>query len=94
MLRIVRGRVYHSILEEIYDLIAVFTTQLNNHKKVELFERALSKKVGVKYVKVMPFARYALYEVLKYKNFPKDSEIIMPPITIKPMVDIVCRHRT
>jgi len=89
MLRIVRGRVYHSILEEIYDLIAVFTTQLNNHKKVELFERALSKKVGVKYVKVMPFARYALYEVLKYKNFPKDSEIIMPPITIKPMVDIV-----
>lgn len=89
MLRVVRARIYHGILEEIYDLIAVFTTQLNNHKKVELFERSLSKKVGVKYAKVMPFARYALYEVLKYKNFPKDSEIIMPPITIKPMIDIV-----
>ena len=89
MLRIVRGRIYHNILDEINDLLAVFFTQLDNQKKIKLFKKALSKKVGTKYGKVMPLARYALYEVLKYKNFPKDSEIIMPPITIKPMVDIV-----
>jgi len=89
MLKIVRGKINHSILGEIGDLILSLVGKLDDYDKVRKYEDKFAKRVGVKYVKTMPFARYALYQVLKYKNFPKGSEIIMPPITIKPMIDIV-----
>lgn len=89
MLKIVRGQINHSILGELSDLFFSLGSKLNNYDRVKEFENEFSKRVGTKYAKTMPFARYALYQVLKYKEFPNGSEIIMPPITIKPMVDII-----
>lgn len=89
MLKIVRGRIYHNVIDEIKDLFSSLYISLDNQEVINSFEKEFANRIGTKYAKTMPFARYALYEILKYKNFPKDSEIIMPPITIKPMVDIV-----
>jgi len=89
MLKIVRGKINHSIWSEVNDLFYSFFCKLDDYSIVKEFENEFRKRVGVKYAKTMPFARYALYQILKYKDFPKGSEIIMPPITIKPMVDII-----
>jgi perosamine synthetase len=89
MLKIVRGKINHSTLGEVSDLISSLGIKLNNYDIVKEFESEFSKKIGTKYAKTMPFARYALYQILKYKDFPQGSEVIMPPITIKPMVDII-----
>lgn len=89
MLKIVRGRIYHNILDELIDLVFSLFVKFDDENKVKEFEQKFASRVGAKYAKTMPFARYALYEILRFKNFPKGSEIIMPPITIKPMVDIV-----
>jgi perosamine synthetase len=89
VLKVVRGKINHSVWGEISDLTSSLVIKLDNYDKVKDFENEFSKRVGCKYAKTMPFARYALYQVLKYKDFPKGSEVIMPPITIKPMVDII-----
>jgi len=89
MLKIVRGRLYHSLWSEIYDLLYSLIGNLNNDEIIQKFENKMAQNIGIKYAITMPFARNALYNILKYKDFPKGSEIIMPPITIKPMVDIV-----
>jgi len=89
MLKIVRGRLYHSLWGEISDLLYSLVGTLDNSQVVQEFEKEMAKNIGIEFAKTMPFARYALYSILKYKDFPKGSEIIMPPITIKPMVDIV-----
>jgi len=89
MLKIVRGKINHSVWGEIGDLIKSLFVKLDDKKIIQEFEKEFALRVGVNYAKTMPFARYALYQILKYKDFPKGSEIIMPPITIKPMVDII-----
>lgn len=45
--------------------------------------------LGSKFCISFPFARSGFYFLLKSQNLPKGSEIIMPPITIKPFLDIV-----
>ncbi|MBX9718121.1 MAG: DegT/DnrJ/EryC1/StrS family aminotransferase [Microbacteriaceae bacterium] len=45
--------------------------------------------MGVSSAHAFPYARTALYFALKAQNFEPGSEIIMPPVTIKPMMDIV-----
>jgi len=90
MLKITRGRVYHNLKSEFKDIVlTIFSKNIYQESKILEFESKLASRIGRKYAKSMPFARYALYTILKYKNFPQGSEIIMPPITIKPMVDIV-----
>ena len=37
---------------------------------------------------LLPLARTAVFLTLKSLNLPKNSEVIMPPITIKPMLDV------
>ena len=53
------------------------------------FESEFAKYNGSKFCKAFPFARTAIYHSLKYKNFPKGSEVIMPPISIKGILDVV-----
>ena len=86
---IVRGRIYHNLLDEIIDMLKSFIVALDDEVVIKEFEEKMAQRVGTQYAKTMPFARYALYSILQYKEFPEGSEIIMPPITIKPMVDIV-----
>ena len=58
MLKIVRGQINHSILGEVSDLCGSLVSKLNNYDIVKEFESEFSKRIGTKYAKTMPFARY------------------------------------
>lgn len=89
-----RTIVYHPVWFDIRNYITSFRNAnhvVNGHssEKVPEFERAFARYMGVSNAHAFPYARTALYFALKTQNFEPGSEIIMPPITIKPMMDIV-----
>ena len=82
-----RGIVYHPLLQDLGDLFrALFSKR--DAGKVRLFEKAIADYMGVKYALTFPYARTAFYFALKAAEIPPGSEIIMPPITIKPFLDM------
>jgi dTDP-4-amino-4,6-dideoxygalactose transaminase len=58
-------------------------------KDLSEIEKKFAEYIGVRYCRVFPSARIALYFSLKALNLPPGSKILMPPITIKPMLDII-----
>lgn len=83
-----RGRISHSVVQEVIDFIKLFPSNLNNQPIIDVYERELCKLFNTECVKILPFARTAFYAVLKSLNLPPGSPILMPPITIKPFLDI------
>ncbi len=88
-LSIPRGIVYHLVLQDIVYLIRAFFSPLTNQAKILKFEKKFAEYMGVKHCLAFPFARTAIYYSLKAKDLPKGSQIIMPPITIKQILDVV-----
>lgn len=88
MLEVVpRGIVYHPLLQDVGDYFrALFSKR--DAGKVRLFEETIAGYMGVKYALTFPYARTAFYFALKAAEVPAGSEIIMPPITIKPILDM------
>ena len=64
-------------------------TSAEAEARVRDFEESFSEYYGVRNTTAFPFARTALYASLKSQDFEKGSEVLMPPITIKPMMDVV-----
>ena len=89
MLAIPRGIIYHSIFFEIKSLFCSFVCDLNVKEAINNFENQFSHYMGTKYCIAFPFARTAIYYSLKAQSFPVGTEIIMPPITIKGILDVV-----
>ena len=87
--KVPRGSINHSLFESFYYLISSFFANLSNSKKIIEFENLFAKNSNRKYCVSFPFARTAIYFALKAKNIPKGSEIIMPPISIKGILDVV-----
>lgn len=87
--RIPRGVIYHSMLQSVnYFIFAMFTT-LRSIKKIREFENLFAAYCNRKYCVAFPFARTAIYFILKRLDLPKGSVIILPPITIKGILDVV-----
>ncbi|OBH56559.1 DegT/DnrJ/EryC1/StrS aminotransferase family protein [Mycobacterium sp. E2479] len=89
-----RTIIYHPVRFDVRNYIASFrdlnrTSKAQANETVAEFERAFARYMGVSSAHAFPYARTALYFALKAQNFEPGSEIIMPPITIKPMMDIV-----
>jgi len=82
--------------EAYYTLSSVFKSvlpamfgSLKRGKHVNEFERKLEKYFNVKSCYAMPSARISLYYILKTLNLPKDSEVLMTPITIADIVNMI-----
>lgn len=88
-LAIPRGVIYHRLVDDLKWLFRSFTAPLGEGDLIREFERQFSAMVGRKHCVAFPFARTAIYFALKQQNFEKGSEIIMPPITIKGILDVV-----
>jgi len=86
--KIPRGRIYHSVLQDLSNLFRAFYTDLKDSKIIIEFESLFSNLIKRNYCITFPFARTAFYYALKVKNFPPGSEIIFPPVTIKAMLDV------
>lgn len=86
---ICRGRISHSVLEDLSWLIKSLFVKIDSEVEVSNFEKTFSEYVGRKYCVAFPFARTGIYEVLRTLNLPSGSVVLMPPITIKPILDVV-----
>ena len=88
-LNIPRGIIYHKVVDDFSALLASLFKDLNQNLTVAQWEVEFAKYIGTNHSVAFPFARTAIYFALKSQNFPKGSEIIMPPITIKGILDVV-----
>ncbi len=88
-LNIPRGIIYHSLFQNFSSFVSALFKPLDNRKLVKKFERKFADYLGCKYGLAFPFARIAIYYSLKLKKYPAGTEIIMPPITIKAILDVV-----
>ncbi|MDA8697998.1 DegT/DnrJ/EryC1/StrS aminotransferase family protein [Rhodopirellula sp.] len=89
-----RATVYHSLWFDLkFFLKAILRKAANSSgiksPLVEQFESRFAAYVNAKHAIAFPLARTALYYTLKVQNLPAGTEIIMPPLTIKPMMDVV-----
>jgi perosamine synthetase len=87
--KIPRGIIYHSVIQSISYFARATWAPLNDFIKVNEFEATFAQYCGRKYCIAFPFARTAIYFILKSLNLPKGSEVLLPPITIKGIVDVV-----
>lgn len=87
--KIPRGVIYHKVTESIQYLFQSMFMPLDKDEKIRELESTFARYCERKHCVVFPFARTAIYLVLKNLNLPRGSEIIMPPITIKGIVDVV-----
>lgn len=83
-----RGIVYHSVTQDLLDLIRAYCST-RYEKSIDDFEEKFSQYMGRKQCVAFPFARMAIYHSLKAAALPPKSKVIMPPITIKPILDVV-----
>jgi perosamine synthetase len=85
-----RGRLYHTLMQSVKYLSWTLGLKLELKQLLLLnLERKFADYLGVKYCRIFPSARIALYFSLKALNLPSGSKILMPPITIKPMLDVI-----
>ena len=89
LLAIPRGVIYHHLCDDFKRLFSCWTAQLDDIKAVKEFEGEFARLLGRKHCVAFPFARTAIYFILKAKNLPSGAEVIMPPITIKAILDVV-----
>lgn len=87
--KIPRGVIYHTVLESIKYVVTSLFMPLNDKNKVREFENKFAKYCDRDYCVAFPFARTAIYFTLKNLNLPSGSEVILPPVTIKGIVDAV-----
>jgi dTDP-4-amino-4,6-dideoxygalactose transaminase len=88
-LPISRGRISHTVASEIGWLARATIARLDDSNDIELAQEAFSSYVGRSSCTVFPFARTAIWATLKELDLPAGSRVIMPPITIKPILDVV-----
>ncbi|VVE39599.1 putative pilin glycosylation protein [Pandoraea terrigena] len=87
--KIPRGVIYHKVTDSVRYFLASMLAPLHRKEKVIEFENIFASYCERKYCVAFPFARTAIYFVLKALDLPKGAEVILPPITIKGIVDVV-----
>ena len=88
-LPISRGRISHTLFEDLVWLVRSVFSKINDSQTVTRFETTFAKYVGRKHCIVFPFARTGIHAVLKNLDLPEGSVVLMPPTTIKPILDVV-----
>ncbi|BCA94972.1 hypothetical protein TUM19329_13330 [Legionella antarctica] len=88
-LTIPRGIIYHTLCQDLWSLASSLFVTLDNKPVINNFEQQFASYIGCQHGLSFPYARIAIYFTLKLKQFSPGSEIIMPPITIKAILDVV-----
>ncbi|MAV94467.1 MAG: hypothetical protein CMA31_02130 [Euryarchaeota archaeon] len=87
--KVPRGSINHSLGDSITYFLQSWVSGLKDTQKIKQFETLFAKYIDRKYCLSFPFARTAIYFALRSQNLPKGSEVIMPPISIKGILDVV-----
>ena len=83
-----RGRISHPVTMELKDLINSTLYPKENPALIREYEIAVSKYLKSDVPTFFPFARTGLFAILESLNLPAGSRILMPTITIKPLLDV------
>jgi len=86
---IVRGRYSHTLRDDFVALRKTVFSGRETYERNHELEKLLTDKCGHDEVVFFPFARTAVYFTLKSLALPRGTEILMPSITIKAMLDVV-----
>jgi dTDP-4-amino-4,6-dideoxygalactose transaminase len=86
---IARGRISHPVFTELTDLFQSLYFPLRNETWIDRFEKQVATSLGGNVPIFFPFARTALIAILQVLNLPRGAKVLMPTITIKPMLDVV-----
>jgi dTDP-4-amino-4,6-dideoxygalactose transaminase len=86
---IARGRISHPVFTELTDLFRSLYFPLRNESLIDRFEKQVATSLNGSVPIFFPFARTALIAILEILNLPRGAKILMPTITIKPMLDVV-----
>jgi len=84
-----RGRISHTLGDDLISLKSSIFGTLHDEKKVAELEKNFAKYIDRQYCHAYPFARTALYFTLLQLNLPKKSVVLLPSITIKAFIDVV-----
>ena len=83
-----RGIIHHSLKDDTFSLFRVFYSNLSEKEYINHFEELFAKYIGKDFCTAFPLARTAIYYALKERSFSPGTEIIMPPISIKGILDV------
>ncbi len=84
-----RGVIYHRLRDDLRCLARALVGTIDDDTTVARFEAAFAAYVGRAHALAFPSARTAIHAALTARAFPPGTEIVMPPITIKPILDVV-----
>lgn len=84
-----RGIIYHRVIDDLKWLVKSLFCRLDRIEHVGEFETAFAELIGRQHCVAFPFARTAIFYALKAQHIPVGSDVIMPPITIKGILDVV-----
>ncbi len=83
-----RGVIYHSLWQDLKWLCLGLFSRLDDIDAIRRYERRFAEELDIGHCVAFPYARTALYYTLKSMDLPEGSEILMPPITIKAILDV------
>jgi len=84
-----RGRISHPVRTEIFDFFHAAISPKENQSVLTQFETKAADYIGASQAVFFPFARTSLIAILEISELPVGSRILMPTITIKPILDVV-----
>jgi len=86
---VARGRISHPISTELRDLFHSLYYPLKNKKIIREYELRIGEYLGSAEPPIFfPFARTGFFAILEALNLPPGSKILLPSITIKPLLDV------
>ena len=89
MMPIVRGKISHTLRDDLSMLFKSLVLKIHDEKKVKDFENIIAKKIGHSECIAFSHARTALYFTLKSSDLKPGDHILMPSITIKAILDVI-----
>lgn len=84
-----RGRISHSVFDDLFNLGRALTGVIDDQRIVARLEENFAAFIGREHCVAFPFARTAILEILRSLALPQGSVVILPPLTIKPILDVV-----
>ena len=86
---IARGRISHTLRQSLKYVFWSLFNDLSSKGYVSKLENLFASYIGRKHCIAFPHARTALYFLLREMDLPIGSKILMPALTIKPILDVV-----
>jgi perosamine synthetase len=83
-----RGRISHPITAEVKDLIHSTFFPLKCDPLIRDYEEAVGTYLQTAPPMLFPFARTGFFAILELLRLPAGSKVLMPTITIKPLLDV------